>query len=284
MNSIKLSILIPTFNYKLGVKKILDCIQNTDLDLMNNIEVIISDDSGNRIIDENTNKLIKKKILNYKYIHNENALGPVKNWNQLISIARGEYYWLLHHDEFWEKDKEMIGYILNEINIQKPNIIILPLQKEKLLNIQNIKLKITQNHQTLKSVLRKFILNPLLLIRVNIFGPPSIIIYKNNSMIYDESLKYLVDIDFYIRLFKNFKCKKIFFANQFFSILSSQNNKFSITRLIKYDIKMIKRRETEKILKKQNYKFKFTEKIFILYSYLILKINSLLTIRISLRR
>ena len=45
MESIKLSILIPAYNFKSGINKILDCIESIDGNFRNFIEIIISDDS-----------------------------------------------------------------------------------------------------------------------------------------------------------------------------------------------------------------------------------------------
>ena len=45
MESIKLSILIPTYNFKSGLNKILDCIESIEEDFHDYIEIIISDDS-----------------------------------------------------------------------------------------------------------------------------------------------------------------------------------------------------------------------------------------------
>ena len=45
MTQIKLSILIPLYNYNEGFAKIKNCIENISDNLFNNYEIIISDDS-----------------------------------------------------------------------------------------------------------------------------------------------------------------------------------------------------------------------------------------------
>ena len=30
----------------------------------------------------------------------------LENWNKLIAKANGDYIWLLHHDESWQKEKK----------------------------------------------------------------------------------------------------------------------------------------------------------------------------------
>ena len=86
MNFIKLSILIPTYNYKVGIKKIIRCLRSADEDIRKQIEVIISDDSQNKFI--NLGNDLINSYASFKYIHNKKTLGGVPNWNKLISIAK----------------------------------------------------------------------------------------------------------------------------------------------------------------------------------------------------
>ena len=115
MESIKLSILIPTYNFKSGINKILDCIESIDDNLRNFIEIIISDDSDYEIIQKNRNESLKNSFKNYIYNHNIDNYGAINNWNKLISKAKGEYIWLLHHDEYWQREKNIINYIFEFI-------------------------------------------------------------------------------------------------------------------------------------------------------------------------
>ena len=281
MESIKLSILIPTYNFKSGLKKILDCIESIEYDLHDFIEIIISDDSSEEIIKKNRHESLKKKFKNYIYNHNIENIGAVNNWNKLISIAKGDYIWLLHHDEFWQKEKNIIRYIFEVINTENPNILILPITKSKSRKFHNFNIQISNRHITLKKILINFIKNPKLFIKTNIIGPPSALIYKRNRIHYDKDLKYLVDIEFYIRLFKFYDSKKIFIGILYYSLVSSQNNKNSITRSIRKEIISLKKRERIFILSKYKFKFNFYENILSFFSFLILKINSLITTKIS---
>ena len=90
MDPIKLSILIPTYNFKSGINRILIA-----LNLLKRIYMIIwnniSDDSDKVIVPEERNEYLKKSFKNYIYTHNNQSLGAVNNWNKLISIAKGNY-------------------------------------------------------------------------------------------------------------------------------------------------------------------------------------------------
>ena len=157
MESIKLSILIPAYNFKSGINKILDCIESIEWDLRDLIEIIISDDSDEKIIQKNRNESLKKSFKNYIYNHNIDSSGAVNNWNKLITKANGEYIWLLHHDEFWQKEKNLIKYIIEVINMKKPNILILPIKKLKLTKFHNFNIQITNRHITFKKILQNLI-------------------------------------------------------------------------------------------------------------------------------
>ena len=85
MESIKLSILIPTYKFKSGINDILDCLESIEDDFRNFIEIIISDDSDEEIIEKNRNESLKKSFKNYIYKRNIENLGAINNWNNHIS-------------------------------------------------------------------------------------------------------------------------------------------------------------------------------------------------------
>ena len=284
MNQIKLSILIPTYNFEIGINKILDCIKSTDDNLNDFLEIIISDDSDKEIIQEEKFESFENHFNNFRYIYNENSLGAVENWNKLISMARGDYIWLLHHDEFWQKEKKIINYIIEVINMKKPNVLILPITKSKIFSCFNMNINVTNQHITFRKILRKYIDNPKLLLKLNIVGPPSTVIYKKNNLSYDRNLKYLVDVEFYMRLFKFFNYKNILIGRKSYNLVSSQNNNNSITSLLRKEIKNLKYNERSFIFSKYNLKFKFHENILSAYSYFILKLYLLFTTRINIYR
>ena len=284
MEPIKLSILIPTYNFKIGLNKILDCIESIEEDLRDFIEIIICDDSDKEIISKKRNKSLKKSFRNYIYKYNFENLGAVDNWNKLISIAKGEYLWLLHHDEFWNKEKDFMSYIFKVINFEKPNILILPITKSKTKRLDNFNIKISNRHITFNKILRFFINNPKLLIKTNIIGPPSSLIYKQNKLNYDKKLKYLVDVEFYIRLFKYFKSKSVFIGSEKYNLISSQNNQNSITRILRKEIRTLKSKERIFIFRRHKLNFNIYENVISIYAYFILKINLLITTKINLEK
>ena len=282
MESIKLTILIPTYNFKLGINKILDCIESIEDDLRDYIEIIISDDSEEEIIQKSRNKSLKKHFKNYFYIHNIENEGAINNWNKLISKAKGDYIWLLHHDEYWQKEKNIIRYIFEAINTKNPNILILPITKLKTTRIFNLNFNMIQKHIIFKKIIKIYINNPKLLIKANIIGPPSALIYKKNNFSYDVNLKYLVDVEFYIRLFKSYNSKKIILGTKYFDLISMQDNDKSITSFLQKEIRSLKKKEENYIFNRYNLKFNLFEKTLSLYSYIILKLYSICKTKIKI--
>ena len=282
MDSIKLTILIPSYNFKLGINKILDCIESIEDDFRDCIEIIIIDDSDEEIIQKKRNRSLKKHFKNYLYIHNIENHGAINNWNKLISKAKGDYIWLLHHDEYWQKEKNIIRYIFEAINTKNPDILILPITKLKTKRIFNLNFKMTQKHITFKKIMKTYINNPKLLIKSNIIGPPSALIYKKNNFYYDINLKFLVDVEFYLRLFTYSDSKKIILGTKYFDLISIQNNDKSITNFLQKGIRSLKKKEENYILNRYNLKFNLYEKTLSLYSYIILKLYSICKTKIKI--
>ena len=282
MESVKLSILIPTYNFKTGIDEILDCLESIEDDFRDYIEIIISDDSDEEIIKKDRTKSLKKHFKNYFYNHNIYHHGAINNWNNLISKAKGDYIWLLHHDEYWQKEKNIIRYIFEAINTKNPNILILPITKLKTTRIFNLNFKMIQKHIIFKKIIKIYINNPKLLIKANIIGPPSALIYKKNNFSYDVSLKYLVDVEFYIRLFKSYNSKKIILGTKYFDLISMQDNDKSITSFLQKEIRSLKKKEENYIFNRYNLKFNLFEKTLSLYSYIILKLYSICKTKIKI--
>lgn len=183
----KLSVLIPAYNYKLGVLRILNLI---DSSLMHKIEVLIFDDSKNKdLINE-----ISTFNLDILYLHNSPSLGAVNNWNALIERARGDYVFLLHHDEFpyskkfftevlecLDHDRDIDLLVLNLVLLRKNN------------HINNF----------INFSIRKFLIlkMPKYLCLRNFIGPVStLIIRKSFCPSFNIKFKWLVDVVFYLEI------------------------------------------------------------------------------------
>tara|TARA_B100000212_G_scaffold339971_1_gene319488 strand:- start:12249 stop:13115 length:867 start_codon:yes stop_codon:yes gene_type:complete len=275
MNNIILSILIPTYNYKKGIYRIFNCIKSINPKYYESIEVIICDDSEKEILDKNKIIELNSKLRNFHYIKNQNKLGATHNWNKLIKLSRGKYYWLLHHDEYWDLKNDFIGYLINNILEKNKTLFLLPINKHKNYIIGSLEFIISQKQNSFQRLIMQIIKNPYILIFINIFGPPSSIIISNKFKLpYDNSLKFLVDVDLYIRLLKRIRAKELYIFETNHTIISCQNNKSSITKILKVNSKNIKNIEINKLLIKYKFKKDFFIFIKIICFYLIYKVYS----------
>ena len=279
-----LSILIPAYNFKKGLDEIIKSLNIIEKKYNDIIEIIISDDSEKRLLDEFEIIKLKERFKYFRYIHNKKRLGGVQNWNKLIYLSKGEYYWLLHHDEFWEKEINIIDTIFKNIIKTHPNFLILPLLKKTTYKLGKISLNLYQKHSSFKKQTKIIIKKPLTLIYINIIGPPSaILISKKYKLYYDTNLKFLVDVDLYIRLFNKTNSKNfLIFERDALEIISSQNNKMSITKLLRSDLKQIRKKEKQKLLLKYNYKMNYSKRFKIIIFYILYKLLCLLNIKIKL--
>ena len=71
MSHIKLSVLIPTYNYKKGLKRILNSFLDIPINILKNIEIIVGDDSNTPILDQNESNFYRKSLPNFIFLINK---------------------------------------------------------------------------------------------------------------------------------------------------------------------------------------------------------------------
>ncbi len=145
MKKALLSILIPTYNNIEGIQNILNCLYEIDLKTSEFIEVFISDDSEKSLISESNIKNLEEKFLYFNYIHNKPRLGSVKNMNQLIDLAKGDYFWVLHHDEYWLNKNTILKIIIEDLK-QNKDIYFLQIKKVKNIIFGDLIIDFSQKH------------------------------------------------------------------------------------------------------------------------------------------
>jgi GT2 family glycosyltransferase len=193
-----ISICIPTYNQTIHLKKLLI---TTFKQKQVSFEVIITDDSSTNDVAQLVNEYITNGF-NIRYYKNTPALGAPKNWNYGISIAKGEYIKIMHHDQ-WFEDDYALKKLLDKIIHSKNTFVFCAVRNEFRGRISELKLNPSQ--------LNRIINEPESLILGNLIGGPTAILYHKDSKIsYDEKIIWLVDIEFYLQLFnKGFKVEYI---------------------------------------------------------------------------
>lgn len=184
------SICIPTYNQTTFLKKTLDSIF---LQEFTDYELIISDDS--------TNDEVKKLVSTYppekiKYTKNAEPLGSPKNWNITLEKATGKYVKILHHDD-WFSDSNSLTKFVQAIKSSEDIDFVFSasyIQKEEGVSTTNTKSNV---------IINKIRKASDTLLTGNVIGSPSATLFKKTSLRFDERLKWLVDIDFYIQIIKS---------------------------------------------------------------------------------
>jgi glycosyltransferase involved in cell wall biosynthesis len=188
-----ISICIPAFKRTDFLKRLLDSIA---VQVFRDFEVIVSDDSpGDEValLCEHY-----REIFPLIYHRNATPLGTPVNWNQAVSLAKGEWIKLMHDDD-WFSEPFSLGEFANEAKENKSarflfsaytNVFEGTARKQPVFLTPFRKKKLLQDTVTLFSK--------------NVIGPPSVTLVKADRNIqYDASMKWVVDIDFYIRYLQN---------------------------------------------------------------------------------
>jgi len=187
-----ISICIPTYKRIQYLKRLLDsiAIQN-----FKDFEVIITDDSPSGDVNDLCDQYKNKIQINY--YKNPAPLGTPENWNESIRHAKGEWIKLMHDDD-WFANEDSLSVFANAAKQNSSS----SFYYSAYTNVFEDDRKSTAVY--LNSFRkRKFEQNPVTLFSRNVIGPPSVTLVKNDKLIwYDNKIKWVVDIDFYIRYLK----------------------------------------------------------------------------------
>jgi glycosyltransferase involved in cell wall biosynthesis len=184
-----ISICIPAYKRITYLRRLLDSIQ---IQTYRGFEVVVTDDSpGSEVFELCKSHKLAGSI---RYFKNEINLGTPENWNESIRRATGSWIKLMHDDDWFEGPDALNSFFQV---IQKS-----PDNQFFFSGYNNVFLDRNKTGAVLISGYWQKLLNrdAKNLISRNVIGPPSVIIHKKNpDIMYDPALKWLVDIDFYIR-------------------------------------------------------------------------------------
>ena len=202
------SVCIPVYKKIDYVKRLLESILKQSY---KDIEVIISDDSPNDSLKNELEPYFA--YLKIHYYHHKVSLGSPSNWNFAIEKSTGEYFMLIHQDD-WLSDETAIAQFVYVLDNQKSIDFVYCRNTAIKENGEKIIL------QGMKSLLNKLHIYPYRLIISDVIGPPSNVMLRSNIkniVQYDNKYIWLVDVDYYIRLLQN-NFKYVYLNNHLVSI------------------------------------------------------------------
>jgi len=186
-----ISICIPAYKKP---EFVIRAIQSVQKQSYKNVEIVISDDSPNEDIKIAIQSYISE--LNIKYYHNQPALKSPKNWNNAIELSTGDYFMLLHQDDWLASEHCLETFIDAFKSNPKVQFVFC---KNTAIQPDGSQL----NLQHIKSLLKDMSDRPNHILRANVIGPPSNTMLKRGVEVsYDEDYIWLVDVDYYVSLLK----------------------------------------------------------------------------------
>lgn len=181
------SICIPTYKQITYLKKCIESVLKQDFE---DYELIITDDSPDDSIEDFLKDSLKKHT--YFYIRNNPALGSPENWNSALRLAKGKYIKLMHHDDFFTQTGSL-RLMVEKLEADKKQFLFC--QTDVWYTKSNTHRIHKPNGMQLKIIRR----DPTFLFFKNLVGAPSATMFLNSHQEFDNHLKWLVDVDFYIR-------------------------------------------------------------------------------------
>ena len=191
----KVSICIPAYKNPGGIERLLASIKRQTY---TDYEVIITDDSP----DESVKRVVDNcEIEHIQYFRNQTRLGATANWNEAVRHASGDYVKMMHHDDWFSQDDSLAEFVAMldhhpEVTLAFCGTWQVTLYEEGEETKERFARHIKEEH--LKLISEDW---------HNLFlggyiGAPSATIYRRCGVEYEEQLKWLVDVEFYMRILR----------------------------------------------------------------------------------
>ncbi len=188
----RVSICIPAWQQVELLKKNLQSISEQNF---KDAEVIITDDSADNSVEKLVNSF--SGLPNLRYFKNKTPLGSPENWNESIRKAKGEYIKIMHHDDWFTDAFSLEKFVrLLEENPKSD----FAFCKTKVIEADTGKIRYNEPSE---ENLKKLKHDAELPYFWNFIGPPSSVIFRKSALeFFDKEVKYVVDLDFYIRMLR----------------------------------------------------------------------------------
>lgn len=187
----KVSICIPAYEQVRYLERTLDSVASQNF---TDLEVLVSDDSVSDAVEELTQRMAHRFEGRLRYVRNSPSLGSPGNWNAAIHNTSGAYIKIMHHDE-WFMAPDALEQMVSAMEAHGADVVVSGVHVEVESTGRRWTLMPDSSERTALEAL------PAKLLLANTIGPPSTLLYKRSlGLDFDPAFKYLVDVEFYIRL------------------------------------------------------------------------------------
>ncbi len=215
----RVSICIPAYENEVGVRRLLESVKRQTY---SDYEVVLTDDSSG---DSVRRAALASGIAGLRYEKNPRRLGAAANWNRAISLSGGEYVKLMHHDDWFSAPDslEKLVALLDE----NPRAVIAfcgtrqvpsgngnrqaPRQGGGRMPLEDSARQVppkSGESQGGDAYDRCISDEGLARIRQdwrtlylgNLIGSPSATLVRQNGLLYEEKLTWLIDMEYYMRI------------------------------------------------------------------------------------
>lgn len=182
----KTSICIPAYGQPGSLHR---CLASICRQSLSPDEVIVSDDTP----DDSVSAVVEeyRQHLNINYCHNVPSMGTPVNWNNALRLASGDLLLLMHHDD-WFYNVTALEELVKSMLSQQCELVF-----AKSINVMDG--TVVSVNDPSPARLRSLNDNIRGLYYHNLIGAPSAVMFRNKGIYFDVALKWLVDVEFYIR-------------------------------------------------------------------------------------
>jgi glycosyltransferase involved in cell wall biosynthesis len=221
----QVSICIPAYRQINYLRETLRSVREQEFE---DYELIVSDDTP----DDTVQQLVESFGFDDKlrYYHNTVSLGSPENWNAAVRHARGKFIKVLHHDDRFKHSGALGEFVRMLDENPEADFAFSASSAENIIHGHK------HDHCPSKEQVEQLVAAPEKLFLGNLVGAPSATIYRNGLGIeYDGALKWLVDVDFYIRVLQ--KNSRFVYTPEVL-IAAATNAEHQVTELCQNDAKI----------------------------------------------
>lgn len=183
------TICIPTYN---NLDKLMALIDSIKIQTYKDYDIVITDNSEDEQIEKYVSSLIDEPIT---YLRHTTNIGPVLNWNKSLQMATGKYIKIMFADDWFSYPDSLEKFVAT---IEKNTAVDFVFSGTwQMGEKEQYSRKISEeNFCFIQKDIRNLYIG-------NYIGAPSATIFRNKQIMFDDNLKWLVDLELYMRILKN---------------------------------------------------------------------------------